>query len=132
VNRKDHLARHHVRHRDAGPESRIRLDGAVDRAVAAGGPGCHEQCGSGDTEPRLLALDVAATGAGVDSCLQAGCVLCGAAVSLGRIDRRGTRHEHDQHRGVECPSLTASADHLAEREGERRRDQQHQQDLDEV
>ncbi len=71
-------------------------------------------------------------GARDDVRVQAGRVLRGRAVRLGDVgDRRGAE-EHHHHHAVDRVALTAVAGHPPVHEHERRRDDQHEQHLEEV
>ena len=68
----------------------------------------------------------------IDLRVQPGRVLCGATVDLGSVEHRRPTDEHRQHHRIQRPALARATGHPAKCRRQRRWDQQHEQDLDEV
>ena len=113
-----------MQQRHQAAERREAVVHGVDRAVG-GGRGRHRpQAGIGDAEANLLAFHVG----GIDA--ERGEI--GVAGGFRPIGHGEEGDEDDRHHRIERPALARVLDHAAEGVGERGRDQQDEQHLDEI
>ena len=129
---EDHLAGGQVGHRHRAADPGVGLDRAVDRPAGGDGRDDVEQRRAGDAEALLLAFHVAPGRARDRVGVQAHVVLRGRAVGLGDVGDDHRAEEHEHHHAVDRVALAAVAGHAPVGEHQRRRDDQHQQHLEQV
>ena len=113
----------HQRHHAA--ERREAVMHGIDRAVRGGGGGHRPQARIGDAEADLLAFHVG----GIEP--ERGEVADCRSLPPSRRQRRPAKKD-DRHGGIERPALPLVLDHAAEGVGERRRDEQDVDHLQEI
>ena len=121
---EDDLAEFHVDDRDHPAERRETVVHGIHGAVRGVGGGHRPQAGIGDAEADLLAFHVG----GIDA--ERGEVRIARA--LRPVGDQHACQEHDRHGGVERPALPLVLDHPSEGVGQRGRDQQDVEHLEEV